>query len=95
MPLETTVSSGVLSVVEPGLLAYRYSGDDAFTYLKDATSPTDPFAPSLQFSVDRIEDADGVASQSAPHTFTPAADFENRYGRLVMENVYGPETLPA
>ncbi|NVD36769.1 DUF6701 domain-containing protein [Marinobacter lutaoensis] len=95
VPLETTVSSGVLSVVEPGLLAYRYSGDDAFTYLKDATSPTDPFAPSLQFSVDRIEDADGVVSQSAPHTFTPAADFENRYGRLVMENVYGPETLPA
>ena len=45
---------------------------------------------ALPVSLDQATDSDGVAL-AAPVAQQPAG-FEQRYGRLVMDNTYGPET---
>ncbi|MHA7810972.1 MAG: DUF6701 domain-containing protein [Marinobacter adhaerens] len=93
MMLDSGVSTGVLSVIAPGLLNYTYDLDDSFNYVKTAATKIAPFGPDLPFTVDSITDTDGVSAGAAPYSFTPLADFEIYYGRLAMENVYGPENI--
>lgn len=94
-PMAVTVSQqpGTLTTVEPGLMQFDYSADDAFRYLKSPAARIDPFVPDLPFALSGISDADGVQAEAAPYDYTPQAGFDVRYGRLVMENVYGPETV--
>jgi MSHA biogenesis protein MshQ len=61
--------------------------------VKTAATRIAPFGPDLNFTVDNIIDTDGVNAVAAPFSFTPLADFEIYYGRLAMENVYGPENI--
>ncbi len=93
MMLDSGVSTGVLAVIAPGLLNYTYDLDDSFNYVKTAATKIAPFGPDLPFTVDSITDTDGVSAGAAPYSFTPLADFEIYYGRLAMENVYGPENI--
>ncbi|MDM7859134.1 LamG domain-containing protein [Alteromonas sp. ASW11-36] len=70
-----------------------------FEYIKDS-QPTAPFESSLNltFSADFFTDADGVCYQSnypdGCEAFSVAniRGTEQRYGRLVVGNTYGPET---
>lgn len=84
---------GTLTTIAPGLMQFTYSTDDAFSYIKTPATRIDPFVPELQFALESVRDTDGVQAESAPYRFTPGAAFDVRYGRLVMENVYGPETV--
>lgn len=95
MKLQAASSAGTLSVLNPGLLGYTYAIADTFTYLKDPKSQIGPFTPDAEFTVSSITDSDGVNASAAPYKFVPAAAFKIRFGRMVMENVYGPETIPA
>ncbi|WP_267313130.1 MULTISPECIES: DUF6701 domain-containing protein [unclassified Marinobacter] len=45
-------------------------------------------------SVSEVNDQE-VQAEAAPYDFEPEASFDIRYGRLIMENVYGPETVEA
>jgi MSHA biogenesis protein MshQ len=96
-PLSIDVAQGVgsLSIVEPGLLAYQYDPGDTVSYTKTVNARVAPVTnPSIEFIVNSIVDADAVAWSGAPFTLSPTMDFEIRYGRLDMDNVYGPENLP-
>ncbi|HET8800804.1 MAG TPA: DUF6701 domain-containing protein [Marinobacter sp.] len=95
MVLERTFSDGAVSVLAPGLLQYQYAPGDTFRYTKTPDTRVTPFSPELEFQVNSVTDSDGVNASAAPYEFTPEADFPIRYGRLAMENVYGPETLAA
>lgn len=92
--VNSVMETGVLSSVGPGLMTYSLSSNDRFTYRKSSEARIAPFTPDLRFSVSSILDSDGV-SATAPYGFTPAASFDIRYGRLFLENAYGPETLSA
>ncbi|MDK8466042.1 DUF6701 domain-containing protein [Marinobacter sp. SS13-12] len=97
VPLAVTanVIDGTLAEVlgEPGLLQFDYAGDDTVRYDKLPEAQVAPIRPELEYTVTDITDADGVSGAGAPYNFTPAADFEVRYGRLTMDNVYGPENI--
>ncbi|WP_336368429.1 DUF6701 domain-containing protein [Marinobacter sp. C2H3] len=92
LALESLADPGTLSVAEPGLLTYAYASTDRYRYLKTPQSRVAPIAPTLSFSIDQVEDSDGVTAVSAPLAFQPDAAFDLRYGRWAMENAYGPET---
>lgn len=93
--LNSVVSSGVLAVMAPGLLTYTYNPGDSFTYVKTPMGRIAPFAPDLPFAVESVTDSDGVSAEQPSYPFTPQAAFDVYYGRLVMENVYGPENIAA
>lgn len=103
LPAEAEDKTGSLQVdntTNPGLVDYLFSGDDLFWYPKTRQARVAPFVPSLELEITSITDSDGVQLPS-PHTFIAglAMDsdtgntFDVRYGRLAMENVYGPENL--
>ncbi|HTN34693.1 MAG TPA: DUF6701 domain-containing protein, partial [Marinobacter sp.] len=95
MGLQVADDAGALNVLAPGLLGYTYSMADTFTYIRNAKAQIAPFAPDMEFIVSSIIDTDMVSANAAPYTFAPVAGFDMRFGRFVMENVYGPETVSA
>ena len=92
MLFNASVFSGLLAVSSPGVLQYDLSATDAFYYDKTLTTKIAPFSPDLTFSLNSATDSDGVSLQ-ARADFLPEAGFDIRYGRLWLNNAYGPETL--
>lgn len=78
-----------------GQKSYWVSNSDTLTYSKVAGSRVQPFDPALTLSVSSVRDTDGVTASNTVFSIQPEVPFELRYGRLVMENVYGPETAAA
>ncbi|HET8849245.1 MAG TPA: DUF6701 domain-containing protein [Marinobacter sp.] len=93
LALTSDTATGALSVIEPGLMEYRYSAGDTFSYVKTPASRVESFLPELLFSIPVITDSDNVQAAGAPFEFQPQATSEVVYGRLVMENAYGPENI--
>ncbi|MDF0751283.1 MshQ-like protein [Marinobacter sp. 71-i] len=103
--VSTDVSGGDLAVVSSGLLQFDYAASDTVRYLKvpeaRVASLTPPPASGLPgpsnhrlvYGITAITDDDGVSADGAPYQFSPTAAFEIRYGRLSMDNVYGPENI--
>ena len=78
---------------------FRYSLADEFSHEKNAFTKVVPFDPEPVFGIESVTDLDGVgwvadpaAVSGTPEAFTPGTDGPVRYGRLELENVYGPET---
>lgn len=95
MTFSVTQEAAALSVQEPGLMLFSFNPNDQFEYPKSPVTRVEPFLPQLEFTVTSVQDTDGVQAEAAPYDFEPEASFEIRYGRLIMENVYGPETVEA
>jgi len=68
-------------------------GADEFVYVKEENALIDQFVSSIRLSVSQITDSDGISANNMPSHFFPVGT-EVRYGRLVLDNAYGPETLP-
>ncbi len=74
---------------------------EGLTYTKPAL-PTSPFTTNvdLTFSAADLTDSDGVCFDPEadgvcnPYTISSIVGGEQRYGRLVLSNAFGPETLP-
>lgn len=95
MAVTVVLEDGTLigGVPGPGLLRFDYDSDDIVSYDKVPEARVPPFGPALEYIVTGIVDSDGVSGAGAPYLFTPVANFDVRYGRLSMENVYGPENI--
>ena len=91
-PVSASLSGGSLSVVEPGVLRYQFASDDEITFGKMPRTRVPPFFPDYLIQLTGVSDADGVSSLQTPVDIRPVFDLEMRYGRLQMENAYGPET---
>lgn len=91
-PLALNSTAGVagLNTVGAGQLRYDFSALDQLSYVKTPTSRVDPFAPDVAFGL-TVNDSDGVGLLSSPFSFSPAANFALRYGRLWVDNGFGPE----
>lgn len=85
--------------VAPGVMGFGFpqsdgeAGTDQFVHAKTIQRLA-PFAPALTYSIDEVRDSDDVTAKGS-QAFYPEAPFAIRYGRLTMENVYGPETASA
>ncbi|MFB2763724.1 DUF6701 domain-containing protein [Marinobacter shengliensis] len=95
VPIDYTAEPGVVSRdAAQQLILFQYDSNDRFLVAKSPNTRVQPFFPALEFSVDAVTDEDGVttlASEAMPVEFEPSSDGDIRYGRLEMNNVYGPE----
>jgi MSHA biogenesis protein MshQ len=78
-----------------GSLVFTFATADEFLYPKARNARVSGYTPSPMFSLESIVDSDGVTVEvpatDLPAEFTPKADFEIRYGRITLENGFGPE----
>lgn len=96
LPIDVDQGAAGLSVIAPGVLEYRYNSGDTVTYDKSVASRVPPVDnPSIEFVVESIIDADNVSGAGSGYTIAPTFEdsFHIRYGRLDMDNVYGPDNL--
>ncbi len=93
-PVTLSLQPGTLenAAAGSGEMIYQFSSDDQVTYLKSLAARVMPFGPDLRIGLDSVSDSDGVNASTLPD-IQPSAPFQIRYGRLQMENVYGPETV--
>ena len=68
-------------------------GADQFVYIKEENALIDKFVSTIRLSVSQISDSDGIIASNMPTDFLPVGT-EIRYGRMLLDNAYGPETLP-
>jgi MSHA biogenesis protein MshQ len=80
----------VLSANGPGVMTYLFSATDNYTYTKDANSLIDEFLSKLTININDFSDVDGAAATANPPV-TPTG-INLRYGRVVLQNAFGPET---
>jgi MSHA biogenesis protein MshQ len=75
-------------------MSYQFAPSDTLMYPKQAVSRVSQFSPTLTFAITGVMDSDSVSvSTTMPISFSPDANFQLRYGRLAMSNVYGPENI--
>ncbi|RBP70481.1 MSHA biogenesis protein MshQ [Marinobacter nauticus] len=92
-PVSTSLANPTLSVIGRGQLQYRFSSSDEITYDKTVQTRVAPFTPDYSIELTQLQDADSVTAPLLPTNLSPVMNFELRYGRLQLENVYGPETV--
>lgn len=93
-PVTTTLAGMSFSNLGSGRVQYRFSSADNLVFEKTVNSLVAPFNPDYSIELTRLEDADGVtASPQTPLELAPSFGFEIRYGRLSVDNAYGPETM--
>lgn len=91
----SVLTAGTVEESEPGIALYSVNGNDEFLYPKEPETRINPFFPGPAFMLEALEDLDGVQANNIPEdglTIEPAADFSIFYGRINLENAYGPET---
>lgn len=90
--LTWTTAASTLSANDDGTLDFSL-GADQFVYAQDANALVAPFTSDIQLRVNSVTDSDGIVATDLPQSFIPAGT-EIRYGQLLLQNAYGPETLP-
>lgn len=92
LPVTLTAQPGLLQVtaLDSGVMNYDFSALDIWRYGKTLNSRIAPFTPQLTLNISNVQDSDTVPVDS--FSWQPSAAFELRYGRLQLENAYGPET---
>jgi MSHA biogenesis protein MshQ len=92
-PVTTTLAEMTLSNLGAGQVQYTFSSADTLVFDKTVDSRVAPFTPDYSFELSQLEDSDGVtASPQTPIELSPSFGFQMRYGRLNIDNAYGPET---
>ncbi|MBA6343056.1 DUF3494 domain-containing protein [Colwellia sp. MB02u-10] len=101
LPLTANMTAGILSqndltalptidALPKGVLHYQLSEDDNFFYNRSAKTRVVPFNSDINFSIATIIDTDTVKATSTVEA-SPSG-VEIRFGRLVLQNSFGPET---
>lgn len=93
LPLPVTVSSttGSLAAASAGVMTYTFDSLDTVSYDRSTNSEVAPFTPDLDWTLGAFSDSGGAA-YAGSETITPTATHEIRFGRLWIEDTYGPET---
>lgn len=92
MKVVWTPENSSLTPNNDGTLNFVLGGDE-FVYVKEENALIDKFVSTIRLSVSQITDSDGIGANNMPTHFFPVGT-EIRYGRMVLDNAYGPETLP-
>ena len=92
LDVTTTAGVAILTPNGDGTLVYQ-PGADIFIYTRDANAQIAPFDAELELELTSIADSDGAAMPSAELPLLESTGASTRYGRLFLENTYGPETM--
>jgi MSHA biogenesis protein MshQ len=76
-----------------GTLTYILSSLDSFTYMRNGNALIAPYISDLDLPLVSITDGDGVSDNGAPVVLRPVG-MELRYGRLILDDAFGPQTDP-
>jgi len=87
----TTPGTAALVAAGNGLLRYE-QGADSFVYPRIGNSKIAPFDATLDVTITSVQDSDGVALAGTLPVLSSTGT-SIRYGRLALENAYGPETM--
>ncbi len=90
LPVTVTSNTGSLSTASAGVMTYTFDSVDTVRYDRSTNSEVAPFTPDLDWALGAFSDSDGAA-YAGSETITPAAVHEIRFGRLWVEDTYGPE----
>ena len=92
-PITATLAGMTFSNLGAGQVQYIFSGADTLVFDKTTDSRVAPFTPDYSIELSGLEDSDGVtAAPQTPIELSPSFGFQMRYGRLNIDNAYGPET---
>ena len=92
LPVTVTDNPGSLSVsASAGTVLFDLNVLDEIRYDRSLLSQVAPFTPDLSWTLSSATDSDGT-NLLAASTLTPGASFVVRFGRLWLEDTYGPET---
>jgi len=94
LPVAAMLDPMARSVFAPGVMRFTFGGADVLRYLKEPTSLVAPFVPDYRIALNGVTDLDGISSTQPALSLQPNFGFDLRYGRIALENAYGPETLP-
>ncbi|MBF7073702.1 LamG domain-containing protein [Glaciecola sp. MH2013] len=86
---DLTSTSGVIALPR-GTVHYQLSSSDNFYYNRSENALVPPFSADIDFALSGITDADGVSATSLVDA-SPTG-LEIRFGRMTIENSFGPET---
>lgn len=97
--LLANLNEGTLPEEANGIITYAFNVNDNFVYLHEQNAEISPFPSKIELGIDALEDSDGVpAIDSDGDTdnnrlwvLKPTSK-EIRFGRVQLENNYGPET---
>ncbi len=90
--LSAVINAGNLTTASAGILNYTLDVlNDTFTYTKELRAKVSPFQPKPILTLSDFKDTDEV-NMTGSLTLNVSSDFELRYGRLWLEDSYGPET---
>ncbi len=92
LEVTTTADTATLIPNGNGTLIYE-PGADTFIYTRDANARMAPFEAELEAELTSIADSDGAAMPAAELPVLESTGASIRYGRLFLENAYGPETM--
>jgi MSHA biogenesis protein MshQ len=98
LSLSGTISTGELSQddfttnapLARGTVHYKLSDSDYFYYLRSANTQVQNFQAEFDLTVSSI--SDGEASATVLNNIESLTGVDIRFGRMVVENSYGPET---
>lgn len=95
----TDIDTGTLSQNDLGVLHYQLSDKDNFFYNRSANALVTPFTSTINISTATIQDSENVdLLPTTPIVGSPTTvdvlptGIEIRFGRLRLENSFGPET---
>ncbi|GLX77859.1 hypothetical protein tinsulaeT_11990 [Thalassotalea insulae] len=106
-PLLADNSVGVLSSFTEGQASFTFSDQHHFTYTRNDLSKVAPFIAKFEIPINTFEDSDQVSTlyNSIEHKQNPLFSSETpngtttidnsltvKFGRLAIDNAYGPET---
>lgn len=78
------------SALQRGVLHYQLSSEDHFFYPRSANTKVAPFTADIDLEVLSVVDSDTVSATSL--TAASPTGLDVHFGRLVLNNSYGPET---
>jgi MSHA biogenesis protein MshQ len=101
LPLTASINAGVLSqnnltvtsgtvALPRGTVHYQLSSSDHFFYNRSLNAMVDPFTSDINFAITGISDADGINATSLVDAAPTGVEI--RFGRMVVQNSFGPET---
>jgi MSHA biogenesis protein MshQ len=91
--LSAVIQSNLANIVdnEDGTFDYSLSSEDSFTYTRNANALIGPYTSNMSLVLKAVEDGDGVSDDGSAVSLTPVGS-EIRFGRLVVDDAYGPQT---
>jgi MSHA biogenesis protein MshQ len=96
--LTSTLNNASL-VGSDGTLQYQFNYNDNYVYTRNSNAIIAPFNAAIALRINSIVDADGVSAQDFDSDATNGIltlkplGLDIRFGRWIMENSYGPETI--